>query len=195
VPAVARGDGRGRRTASARLRTRPHRQAAPVRDSMSEAGEARFRPVADLSGRPRPSMTSSSGRRSRPTMRQVATLAGVSTTTVSRVVNGEEVDADMAARVRNAIDLLGYQRDLTASTLRRADRQSATIGLVLEDVSNPFFSALYRAVGARSRRPAVRRQLGRGSRPRARARRRPRLPRRRRLDHRSDDRRPQLPAS
>jgi LacI family transcriptional regulator len=79
-------------------------------------------------------------------MRQVATLAGVSTTTVSRVVNGEEVDADMAARVRNAIDLLGYQRDLTASTLRRADRQSATIGLVLEDVSNPFFSALYRAV-------------------------------------------------
>ena len=42
--------------------------------------------------------------------------------------------------------LLGYRRDLTASTLRRADRQSASIGLIIEDVSNPFFSAVHRGV-------------------------------------------------
>src|SRR6478736_6160208 len=38
------------------------------------------------------------------------------------------------------------RRDLTASTLRRADRQSASIGLIIEDVSNPFFSAVHRGV-------------------------------------------------
>ena len=42
--------------------------------------------------------------------------------------------------------MLGYRRDLTASTLRRADRQSASIGLIIEDVSNPFFSAVHRGV-------------------------------------------------
>ena len=35
---------------------------------------------------------------------------------------------------------------MTASTLRRADRQSASIGLIIEDVSNPFFSAVHRGV-------------------------------------------------
>jgi LacI family transcriptional regulator len=48
--------------------------------------------------------------------------------------------------VREAVALLGYRRDLTASTLRRADRLSATIGLLIEDVANPFFSALQRSV-------------------------------------------------
>ena len=42
--------------------------------------------------------------------------------------------------------MLGYRRDLTASTLRRADRSSASIGLIIEDVSNPFFSAVHRGV-------------------------------------------------
>jgi LacI family transcriptional regulator len=65
---------------------------------------------------------------------------------VSRVVNGVEVQPELAARVHDAVKLLGYRRDLTASTLRRADRLSATIGLLLEDVANPFFSALYRSV-------------------------------------------------
>jgi LacI family transcriptional regulator len=82
----------------------------------------------------------------RPTMKDVAALAGVSLSTVSRVVNGGPVDPDLADRVRNAARLLGYRRDQTASMLRRADRQSASIGLVWEDVSNPFFSAIHRGV-------------------------------------------------
>jgi LacI family transcriptional regulator len=80
-------------------------------------------------------------------MRDVAAVAGVSLATVSRVVNGNgDVRTDLAARVRDAIEVLGYRRDLTASTLRRADRLSATIGLVFEDVSNPFFSSVHRGI-------------------------------------------------
>jgi LacI family transcriptional regulator len=82
----------------------------------------------------------------RPTMREVAAVAGVSLSTVSRVVNGVDVQPDLARRVREAVALLDYRRDLTASTLRRADRLSATIGVLLEDVANPFFSALQRSV-------------------------------------------------
>jgi LacI family transcriptional regulator len=88
---------------------------------------------------------SGSGRR--PTMKDVAGVARVSLATVSRVVNGnEDVRPDIAARVRDAVEVLAYRRDLTASTLRRTDRQSATIGLIIEDVSNPFFSAVHRGV-------------------------------------------------
>jgi LacI family transcriptional regulator len=79
-------------------------------------------------------------------MREVAAVAGVSLSTVSRVINGIEVKPDLARRVHEAVRLLDYRRDLTASTLRRSDRLSATIGLLLEDVANPFFSALHRSV-------------------------------------------------
>lgn len=89
-------------------------------------------------------MTEPPGRR--VTMRDVAGLARVSIATVSRVVNGEEVRSDLAARVNDAIEVLGYRRDLTASTLRRSDRLSSSIGLVFEDVSNPFFSAVQRGI-------------------------------------------------
>jgi LacI family transcriptional regulator len=80
-------------------------------------------------------------------MKEVARVAGVSLATVSRVVNGSgDVRPDLASRVQDAVKLLGYRRDLTASTLRRADRHSASIGLIIEDVSNPFFSAVHRGV-------------------------------------------------
>jgi LacI family transcriptional regulator len=83
----------------------------------------------------------------RPTMREVAAVAGVSLSTVSRVVNGGEgVRADLAVKVRDAVELLGYRHNLTASALRRADGQSASIGLIVEDVSNPFFGAVHRGV-------------------------------------------------
>jgi LacI family transcriptional regulator len=80
-------------------------------------------------------------------MRDVAAAAGVSLATVSRVVNGGGgVRPDLADRVHAAVSRLGYRRDLTATTLRRADRLSAIIGLVLEDVANPFFAAVHRGV-------------------------------------------------
>jgi LacI family transcriptional regulator len=83
----------------------------------------------------------------RPTMREVATLAGVSLATVSRVINAEgSVRPDLAQRVHEAVSLLGYRRDLAATNLRRADRQSASIGLVFDDVANPFHAAVLRGV-------------------------------------------------
>ncbi len=83
----------------------------------------------------------------RATMRDVARRAGVGLATVSRVVNGAPgVAPELIERVTEAARALGYRRDVTASSLRRADRRTATIGLVLEDVANPFSSVLHRAV-------------------------------------------------
>jgi LacI family transcriptional regulator len=83
----------------------------------------------------------------RATMRDVAALAGVSLKTVSRVINSEPtVDATLADRVRRAAAQLNYRHNMTASNLRRGDRRSFTIGLMLEDVGNPYSSSVYRAV-------------------------------------------------
>jgi LacI family transcriptional regulator len=80
-------------------------------------------------------------------MREVAALAKVSIKTVSRVVNGESgVSPSLARRVMAASERLNYRHNLTASSLRRSDGRSATIGIVLEDVSNPFSSALHRSI-------------------------------------------------
>src|SRR6201991_1134926 len=81
----------------------------------------------------------------RPTMKDVAGIAGVSLSTVSRVVNGAPpVDPELAAKVQRAIELLGYRHNHSAGTLRRANGQSASIGLIFEDVGNPFFAAIHR---------------------------------------------------
>jgi len=83
----------------------------------------------------------------RPTMRDVATLAGVSLKTVSRVVNREAgVSPELIARVDKAAAQLDYRPNLTASNLRRSGQKTATWGLLLEDVANPFSAALHRGV-------------------------------------------------
>jgi len=80
-------------------------------------------------------------------MRDVAALAKVSIKTVSRVVNGEAgVSPRLLRRVLAASERLSYQHNLTASNLRRSNGRSATIGVVLEDVANPFSSALHRSI-------------------------------------------------
>jgi LacI family transcriptional regulator len=91
-------------------------------------------------------LSGDSGRR-RPTLRDVAALAGVSYKTVSRVVNDEPgVSPVLAERVRLACAQLDYHPNHTASSLRRRDRRTSSLGLILEDVSNPFSGALHRAV-------------------------------------------------
>ena len=80
-------------------------------------------------------------------MRDVAALAGVSLKTVSRVINGETTVApELAARVTRAADTLDYRPNLTARSLRSSDGRTRTIGVLLEDVANPFSSSLHRAV-------------------------------------------------
>jgi LacI family transcriptional regulator len=84
--------------------------------------------------------------RPRPTMRDVAERAGVSLKTVSRVINAEPgVAQHTADRVGVAIAELGFHRNDLARSLRQG-RSSATIGLVIEDVGNPFYSAIAQAV-------------------------------------------------
>src|SRR5207248_2394902 len=69
----------------------------------------------------------------RPTMREVAALAGVSLKTVSRVINAEPaVSDDVRSRVVGAIQRLDYRHDHAASSLRRSDRKTSTIGVLLE---------------------------------------------------------------
>jgi LacI family transcriptional regulator len=89
-------------------------------------------------------------------MLDVAALAGVGLKTVSRVVNAERgVSPELEARVRTAIEQLNYRRDANASMLRRRGGKTQTIGLVLEDVANPFSSALHRAVEDAARERGV----------------------------------------
>lgn len=91
--------------------------------------------------------------RREPTMRDVAALAGVSIKTVSRVVNAEPgVRPERQERVLDAVRALDYRHNANASSLRRADRKTATIGLLLENAANPFSAALFRAIEDAARR-------------------------------------------
>ncbi|MEU3074969.1 LacI family DNA-binding transcriptional regulator [Streptomyces laurentii] len=81
----------------------------------------------------------------RPTMKDVAARAGVGLKTVSRVVNGEPgVTADTERRVQEAIASLGFRRNDSARVLRKG--RTASVGLVLEDLADPFYGPLSRAV-------------------------------------------------
>jgi LacI family transcriptional regulator len=85
-------------------------------------------------------------------MRDVARLAGVSAATVSRVVNNERyIRAETRASVEQAIAELGFQRNEIARTLRPG-QTAETIGLVIEDPANPFWSAITRGAEEIARR-------------------------------------------
>jgi LacI family transcriptional regulator len=81
----------------------------------------------------------------RATITDVAREAGVSTTTVSHVLNGTRSVADPTKqRVLAAIERLNYEVNSLAQSLK-SDR-SQTIGLLVTDISNPFFTSLVRGV-------------------------------------------------
>src|ERR1700750_2962699 len=78
----------------------------------------------------------------RPTLTQVAALAGVSLKTASRALNREpNVAEGTSRRVREAADLLGYRLNGIARELRRG-ATSALVGLISGDLANPFYSAV-----------------------------------------------------
>lgn len=81
----------------------------------------------------------------RPTMKDVAALAGVGIKTVSRVVNGERhVSETTRSAVEQAIAQLNFQRNDAAANLRQG--QSSTIGLIVEDISEPIQASIARSV-------------------------------------------------
>jgi LacI family transcriptional regulator len=80
-----------------------------------------------------------------PTIQEVAEKAGVSSTTVSHVLNNtRHVSPEARARVEAAMDELGYHPNALARSLRRG--QTHTLGLILPDSANPFFAEIGRAV-------------------------------------------------
>ncbi len=82
-------------------------------------------------------------------MDDVARVAGVSKATVSRVLSGMEggYAAETAALVTETAQRLGYVVNSVAASLR--SRQTHTVGLVVADVSNPFFGGVASGVESR----------------------------------------------
>ena len=79
--------------------------------------------------------------RARPTLNDVAVQAGVSRATASLVLRGStRVAAGTRARVHAAVEALGYVYNRGAATLRASRTQ--TIGLVVTDLTNPFFAEM-----------------------------------------------------
>lgn len=79
-------------------------------------------------------------------MVDVAALAGVSVKTVSRVVNNAPyVQPEVAQRVLAAVAELGFRRNHLASSLR-SGQATATIGLLIEEIANPFYATIAGAV-------------------------------------------------
>ncbi len=79
------------------------------------------------------------------TIRQVASRAGVSPATVSRVLAGSpRVDPRLRARTLAAIDQLAYRTNQVARALRTSS--TGTIGMVVADIVNPFFPVIIQAV-------------------------------------------------
>jgi LacI family transcriptional regulator len=81
----------------------------------------------------------------RITMSDVAREAGVSLMTVSRVVNDKgEISPETRERVQEVIEKLGYRPSGIARSL--AGGQTYTIGLVVPDIANPYFSGMAHGV-------------------------------------------------
>jgi LacI family transcriptional regulator len=79
------------------------------------------------------------------TIRDVAKRAGVAPITVSRVINNSGyVNEQTRARVEAAIADLGYVPNVLARSLR--SRRTDTLGLILTDISNPFWTTVARGV-------------------------------------------------
>ena len=77
-------------------------------------------------------------------IKDVAAAAGVSVATVSRVLSNGPVSDALRTRVVNAVAQLGYRPNLSARRLR--SQHSQTVGLIVSDIRNPFFTAVSRAV-------------------------------------------------
>lgn len=79
------------------------------------------------------------------TIKDVAEHAGVSTATVSRVLNGNpNVKVHLANRVRHSVALLGYRPNAAARALKT--KKTNTIGILIPDISNPYFMQVAKGI-------------------------------------------------
>src|SRR5215813_443024 len=78
-------------------------------------------------------------------IKDVAKLARVSTATVSHIINKTRFVSDSTKRkVLSAIDRIGYTPNIHARNL--ASGQSRTLGLIISDITNPFFPDLVKSI-------------------------------------------------
>jgi len=81
----------------------------------------------------------------KPTLQDVAALAGVSTATVSNVINNTKVVSETTRkRILEAIDRLDYIPNNLAKSLKMRDTK--LIGLLISDIANPFFPPVVRGI-------------------------------------------------
>jgi len=81
------------------------------------------------------------------TLKEVAKKAGVSITTVSRVINGSsKVNGETRERVQKAMIQLDYQPNRVAQRLRASSGQSKLLGLIIPDIQNQFYSNIVRGI-------------------------------------------------
>lgn len=80
----------------------------------------------------------------RPTIQQVARLAGASISSVSRVLNQQTDNADLVRRVHDAVRELGYVPNAIAQSMRL--RKVGQVGFAVEDIGNPAYLAMVRAM-------------------------------------------------
>lgn len=79
------------------------------------------------------------------TIKDVARYAGVSTATVSRVLNGSSpVKDELVERVQHAVATLGYHPNAAARTLKT--RKANAIGILVPDISNPYFMQIIKGI-------------------------------------------------
>jgi LacI family transcriptional regulator len=88
-------------------------------------------------------------------IRDVAKRAGVSIATVSYVLNGSrKVSPELREAVLRAVEEMGYIPNAVAKSLR--EQRTRTLGIVVPDIGNPFFSALIQAFEACAREQGYR---------------------------------------
>src|SRR5439155_511967 len=88
-----------------------------------------------------PAMSLRQPQPARATIRDVAAQAGVSVSSVSRVMNGEpHISPELHARIMRAVNRLRFEPHSAAQALR--SRESKTIGCMVSDLSNPLYSEM-----------------------------------------------------
>jgi len=87
-------------------------------------------------------------KKKRVSLKDIADKVGVSTALVSYVLNGQEkekrVGAEVVIRIRKALEEMNYKPNFIARSLRYGTTK--TIGLIVTDIANPFFSSMARHI-------------------------------------------------